>query len=275
MLFQSSRKTESSRGSKRKVRKLALEAVERREMLSVGNPFAAGVSLHPIAEQQRSTTTAEVAQSSTVGLTFAGAGTLNLDVYESQMAYTQNQAGRAGSSDLVSQGLGVDVSFTGDGTLNLDVNESQLAYTQNQAGRTGGSELVSQGSRVDLAFAGGGFLGLRVNDSQLAHAETGAGRAQSKESASQQSAVDACFEGVGRESLSVGNFQSLFTHASFHHGQKRREDWRDHHRDRFEHRGPERRPIAVPLAAIDMFVTRDLDLADIHRGWNGNMEKPR
>ncbi len=276
MFFKSSRKVVSCKGSKRKVRKLALEAVEKREMLSISNPFGLCTQLHPIVElEQPSIIASEVSQSSDVAVSFAGDGHLNLNVYDSQTVYTQAQAGRATSTGLVSQSLDVDVSFAGDGYLGLDVHDSQTAYAQTQAGRVGSTDLLSQSSNVALGFAGDGRLGLDAQDTQTVSAQTRAGQAQSRESVSQQSAVDAYFEGVGSVSLSAENSQSMFTQASFHHGRHRPADRKEYHHDHFMHIRPG--PVAMPAqgTAIDSLFATGLDPADIHSGWNDNVDDPR
>jgi hypothetical protein len=82
------------------------------------------------------------------------------------MVYAQNQAGRGGSTELVSQGSNVDLGFAGEGHLGLDVQDDQTVYAQAPAGRAQSEESASQQSAVDAYFEGVGSVSLSADNSQ-------------------------------------------------------------------------------------------------------------
>ena len=222
MQWNFSRKSAAGKRSHKKTRKLRLEAVEQRQMLSVASPMIPFPALS-------APTSAEVASQTTdVNVDFSGSGDLDVNVGESQTFVTQNGAGR--NIQVASQVQGVAVQFDGTGNLDLNAGESETLAARNGAGHS--TQVASQTQGVAVQFTGTGDLDVNAGESQTVIARNGTGQnnqliatpqsnsgavqnasGRSTQVMSQNAAVDAVFAGMGNASISAGNSETAFVKA--------------------------------------------------------------
>ena len=236
IMFRNSHKAVSAKNASRKSRKLAMETIEEREMLSAASPMILAcppVSTSMVIASQSSEVSADftgsgdltvnesesqmlfsqnqlgrstqvASQGQCLGLQFAGTGDLTVNEGESQMLFSQNQLGR--STQVASQGQCLGLEFAGTGDLTVNEGESQTVFSQNQFGRS--TQVASQGQGLGLEFAGTGDLAVNEGESQTVFSQSQPGR--SAQVASQFSAVDAYFAGLGSASMSAQNSETAF-----------------------------------------------------------------
>ena len=227
------------------------------------------------AQAGRATSTGLVSQSLDVDVSFAGDGSLGLDVHDSQTAYAQTQAGRASSTRAWSRRVWTWMSaspVTGTWAWMYTIRRRRTPRPKPvvSAAPTCSRRVPTWPSALPVT----GVWAWTRKTPKRSLPRPGPAE-QSRESVSQQSAVDAYFEGVGSVSLSAENSQSMFTQASFHHGRHRPANRKEYHHDHFMHIRPG--PVAMPAqgTAIDSLFATGLDPADIHSGWNDNVDDPR
>ena len=156
MQWNSSGKSASGKGSHAKTRKLRVESVEQRQMLSVANPI---ILAHPAP------VTAEVAsQNSEVNVEFQGSGQLTVNESESQTLVSQSGPGK--TTQFASQDDGLNLAFAARGSLELNEGESQTLVSQSRPGRS--TQIASQNSATDAYFAGMGSVSMSEANSETA-----------------------------------------------------------------------------------------------------------
>ena len=127
MQWNFSRKSAAGKRSHKKTRKLRLEAVEQRQMLSVASPMIL------FANPSAPTSTEVASQTTDVNVDFSGSGDLDVNMGESQTLVAQNDGRNA---QVASQTQGVAVQFDGTGNLDLNAGESETLAARNGAGHS-------------------------------------------------------------------------------------------------------------------------------------------